>query len=65
MVESIEINEVPTLIAIKKDGSYAFEVARGMISYSELEHNIILAKTYYTELTHNKQLTPNTYNTHD
>lgn len=43
------ITSVPTLIAVKKDGKFAFEVSRGMLSRSSLEENIVLAKKYSDE----------------
>jgi thioredoxin-like negative regulator of GroEL len=43
------VSSVPTLIAVKKDGKFAFEVSRGMLSRSGLEETIILAKKYSDE----------------
>ena len=54
IAQSIGVNSVPTLVAIKKDGSALFEVARGMISYSELEQSMLLAKAYNDELVKRK-----------
>lgn len=53
---SLGIRVTPTLVAVKKDGSQAFEISRGMISSSELEANILLAKKYSEELTGKKKM---------
>lgn len=47
---SLGIKAVPTLIVVKKDGSQAFELSRGMMSISGLEQNIVLALEYSEQL---------------
>lgn len=51
--KALGIKNVPTLVAIKKDGSKAFEISRGMVSFSHLEASILLAKKYSEELASN------------
>jgi len=46
MARKLGVDSVPTLIAVKKDGSNAFEISRGMISGSELKDNLILGLQY-------------------
>lgn len=50
MARKLGITGIPTLIAVKRDGSMLFEVSRGLVSMSELEANILLAKKYSEEL---------------
>ena len=50
IAKSLGINSIPTLVAIKKDGSLLFEVSRGVVSTSQLEANILLASKYSKEL---------------
>ncbi len=51
IAKSLGITGIPTLVAIKKDGSMLFEVSRGVVSTSQLEANILLASKYSAELT--------------
>ena len=51
IAKSLGITSIPTLVAIKKDGSLLFEVSRGVVSVSGLEANILLANKYSEELT--------------
>jgi len=51
IAKSLGITSIPTLVAIKKDGSLLFEVSRGVVSMSQLEANILLASKYSEELT--------------
>jgi len=44
------ITSTPTLVAISKDATQLFEIARGYISLSELEENIVLSQKYSKEL---------------
>lgn len=53
---SLGIKFTPTLIAIKKDGSEIFELSRGMVSLTDLEGAILLAKEYMKELDEKKNL---------
>ena len=50
IAKSLGINSIPTLVAIKKDGSMLFELSRGVVSMSGLEANILLASKYSKEL---------------
>lgn len=50
IAKSLGITSIPTLVAIKKDGSLLFEVSRGVVSTSQLEANILLASKYSKEL---------------
>lgn len=43
------ITGVPTLVAISKDAKELFELARGFISFSELEDNAVLGHSYSME----------------
>ena len=43
------IKAVPTLVAISKDASELFELARGFISLSELQDNAVLGHAYSME----------------
>lgn len=43
------IKAVPTLVAISKDASELFELARGFISLSELHNNVVLGHAYSME----------------
>lgn len=58
VAKSLGITSVPTLVAVKKDGSQVFEISRGMISLPELENNILLAQKYSLEMTKNKPFLP-------
>jgi len=49
IAKSLGITSIPTLVAIKKDGSLLFEVSRGVVSTSQLEANILLASKYSKE----------------
>lgn len=51
IAKSLGITGIPTLVAVKKDGSQMFEISRGVVSISQLEANILLAKIYSQELT--------------
>ncbi len=44
------ITSTPTLVAISKDATQLFEIARGYVSLSELEENIVLSQKYSDEL---------------
>ncbi len=50
IAKSLGITIIPTLVAIKKDGSLLFEVSRGVVSTSQLEASILLASKYSKEL---------------
>jgi conjugal transfer pilus assembly protein TraF len=50
IAKSLGITSIPTLVAIKKDGSMLFEISRGVVSMSGLEANILLASKYSKEL---------------
>ena len=50
IAKSLGITSIPTLVAIKKDGSLLFEVSRGVVSTSQLEASILLASKYSKEL---------------
>lgn len=50
IAKSLGITSIPTLVAIKKDGSLLFEVSRGVVSTSQLEVSILLASKYSKEL---------------
>lgn len=50
LASSLGIKAVPTLIAVKKDGTQIFEVSRGMLTASGLANNINLAHNYSQEL---------------
>ena len=43
------VRSVPTLVAISKDAAQLFELARGFISFSELQDNVVLGHAYSTE----------------
>jgi len=43
------ITGVPTLVAISKDAKELFELARGFISFSELQDNVVLGYAYSIE----------------
>ena len=43
LVRKLSIKNIPTLIAVSKDGTQAFELIRGMSTLSELENNISIA----------------------
>lgn len=62
VAKSLGITTIPTLVAIKKDGAQLFEVARGMVSQTQLEENILFAQKYSIELSQqkNKQTFPST-----
>lgn len=44
------ITSTPTLVAISKDATQLFEIARGYVSLSELEESIVLSQKYSDEL---------------
>ena len=44
------ITNTPTLVAISKDATQLFEIARGYVSLSELEESIVLSQKYSEEL---------------
>lgn len=44
------ITSTPTLVAISKDATQLFEIARGYVSLSELEESIVLSQKYSAEL---------------
>ncbi len=50
IARSLGITSIPTLVAVKKDGSLLFEVSRGVVSASQLEANILLATKYSEEM---------------
>lgn len=50
IAKSLGITNIPTLVAIKKDGTSLFEVSRGMVSISHLEASILLASKYGDEM---------------
>ena len=49
IASKLGITGVPTLVAISKDASELFELARGFISFSELEDNAVLGHSYSME----------------
>jgi len=51
LIEMLKIEAAPTLVAVRKDGKDAFELARSLLTLSELEQQVIFA----TELLENKQ----------
>jgi hypothetical protein len=53
--KALGINAVPAVVIVRKDGSTAFELARGMMSFAELEANVILASKYAAELEKKEQ----------
>lgn len=44
------ITSTPTLVAISKDATQLFEIARGYVSLSELEESVVLSQKYSDEL---------------
>ncbi len=56
IARSLGIKSVPTLIAVKKDGTQMFEVSRGMVSLAHLDASMLLALKYSEELKQNKGL---------
>jgi len=52
---ALGINAVPTLVAIKKDGTQMMEITRGMYSGSGLANQIKLASALSKESTHKKK----------
>lgn len=49
MAIKLGITAVPTLVAISKDAKELFELARGFISFSELQDNAVLGHAYSME----------------
>jgi hypothetical protein len=49
MAIKLGITAVPTLVAISKDAGELFELARGFISFSELQDNVVLGHAYSME----------------
>ena len=49
MAIKLGITAVPTLVAISKDAKELFELARGFISFSELQDNVVLGHAYSIE----------------
>lgn len=50
VAKRLGVSAVPTVIIVAKDGSSAFELARGMLSLSELTSNTVLASQYSREI---------------
>ena len=50
LINALNIEAAPTLVAVRKDGRDAFELARSLLTLSELEQQVMLA----TELLENK-----------
>ena len=47
LADKLGIKAYPALVAVAKDASAAFEIARGMLSFSELEEYIALIPKLY------------------
>lgn len=49
LAEKLNIKNAPTLVAVSKDGSQAFELVRGLVSISELEEFTSVAFDYINQ----------------